>query len=251
MSEPELSKPEFREGIAWDDVVDVICVGTAPGVLAYAICCVEADLDVLVVDCPVEPVAGIAELMSAMTEDLDSPPDECAVSDAVPVCRVRHRTVGEAEPNSGRREPLEAFVGEHLRQWSSLCLASPTGVLFTQVPDVLTPMSTDDGTISAAVLGAYRTPLDQWLREQVVLAEDRLADLVFDGGRIVGVRLVDGSLIGATGGLALPVGPTLTDWPAGGVDARVALVSRPAGRFARVELIVGAAPVEGPENAAP
>ena len=35
------------EGLDWDDVVDVVCVGTTPGVLAYAIFCAAADLDVI------------------------------------------------------------------------------------------------------------------------------------------------------------------------------------------------------------
>ena len=227
-------------GRQWDAVVDVICVGSSPGVLAYAVVCAAADLDVLLIDLPSAPDAGFADFMASMTGDLDPPSADWSSPIAAQECRVPDRAVGEGEPVPGRRASLEPFVGEHLRQWSALCLASPSGVMFTQVPDVLGPMRTEDGeSIMAAVLGGYRPPLDDWLRAQVadlLPAEDRLRTVVFDEGRIAGAELVDGSRVGATGGLAFPVGPALSVWPSDEIAADVALVGRPAGRFARIEL---------------
>ena len=227
------------EGPDWDDVVDVVCVGTTPGVLAYAICCAAADLEVLIVHPPLEGDTALAEFTAAMTEDLDVPPVEGVDVHAAAACRVRNRTDAEGEEASGKRKMLEPFVGEQLRQWSSLCAASPAGVLFTQVPDSLVPMHGD--SITAAVLGSYHPPLDQWLAERVadlLPVDDRLAAVVFDDGRIAGVELADGSLVGANAGLALPVGPAAAEWPTTEVDAEVALVGRRAGRFARVELFL-------------
>jgi hypothetical protein len=166
-----------------------------------------------------------------MTEDLADLPAEQPVPDLP----------DEGDRVRGKREILEPFVGEHLRRWSARCLGSPFAVMFTQVPDVLTPMRNGDGeSVTAAVLGRCRPPLDEWLRHQAdeyLPAEGRLAAVVFHEGRIAGVELVDGSRIGATGGLAFPVGPPTAGWPPPELDADVALVSRPAGRFARVELV--------------
>lgn len=220
--------------IDWDDVVDVICVGTGPGVLGYAICCAAADLDVLLVEPPGRPDAGTAELIAAMTQDLEAPPDESADFYLDAAGPVKIRTAG--------RRAVAPFVGEHLRQWASLCLASGSGVMFTQVPDVLAPVRDGDGqAITAAVLGPYRPPLDGWLCEQAaeyrLTAQDSFAGMVFDAGRIAGVELADGARIGATGGLAFPVGTGVPDWPRDEHDAEVALVGRRAGRFARLELL--------------
>lgn len=221
-------------GIDWDDVVDVICVGAAPGVLAYGICCAAADLDVLVIEPPEVPEAGVADLIAAMTEDLDLPPVESADFYTGAAGLAENRTVG------GRG--VAPFVGEHLRQWSAHCLTSGAAVMFTQVPDVLAPTHDGDGqAITAAVLGPYRAPLDEWLREQAdvhgLVARDRFAAMIFDAGRIAGVELADGTRIGATGGLAFPIGTGGAEWAAEGHDADLALVGRRAGRFARLELL--------------
>lgn len=220
------------ESFGWDEVVDVICVGTSPGVLAYAICCAAADLDVLLVEPPEIPDPQIDEWYAAMTEDLADLPAECPVPE---------RALDEGDRVRGKREILEPFVGEHLRQWSARCLGSPFAVMFTQVPDVLTPMRSSDGeSVTAAVLGRYSPPLGEWLRHRAaeyLPAEERLAAVVFHEGRIAGIELADGSRVGATGGLAFPVGPPTAGWPNRELDADVALVSRAAGRFARVELL--------------
>lgn len=96
-------------------------------------------------------------------------------------------------------------------------------------------------SITAAVLGGYHAPLERWLRdraaEQGLTADGELAALVLDGGRIAGVRLADGSTVAATAGLALPIGPEGAPEIDGSGDLEVAVVGRPFGRFARVELL--------------
>lgn len=244
--------PGESDGIDWDDVVDVICVGMSPGVLAYAVCCAAADLDVLIVDAPEVPDPRIDELYAAMTEDLglDSRGDasvDNADSSADAACPVRNRILVEEGQEEGRpqagfygkREVLEPFVGEHLRQWSARCVGSPCAVMFTQVSDVLVPMRTSDGTsVTAAVIGSEaRSAPEDWLRAKVdalgLAAGRAMAATVFEDGRIAGVQLADGALVRATSGLALPVG-VQTPGPVP-PDGEVALVGRQAGRFARVE----------------
>ena len=224
----------------WDDVVDVICVGTRPGVLAYAICCAAADLDVLIVALADDRDPQIDALYSAMTEDLGDPAPELTVAVS---------TLTPLESSTGGWHQLEPFIGEHLRQWSAQCLAAPTGVMFTQVSRILEPMRTDAGeSVTAATVGGGRPwlGLEKWLVDRALeldliepgTAPQEVAQLVVEGGRIAGVQLADGGRIAATEGLALPVGPTvpvtLPDLPDG--EHQLAVVGRRVGRFARLEL---------------
>jgi hypothetical protein len=232
--------------IDWDETVDVLCVGTGPGVLAYGIFCAASDLDVLIVESP-ELDEQTAQWCAIMTSDLAgvAPSAQLSLLHAEPVAPVRIND----------RTKLETFVGEDLRQWSASCLASAFGVMFTEVPD-LDPMRTADGlSITAGPAGSYRfaerppgAALARWLREQaddlLGPASDRLAGLVTDEGRIAGVDLHtdDGPRrIAATKGVAIGVGPVPDGWPEqpelDGLTVEVAVVSRIAGRFARVELL--------------
>jgi hypothetical protein len=238
-------------GTPWDEVVDVVCVGNSPGVLAYAICCQAADLDVLRVDPPAEQDQQTAAWYSAMAEDLaastlspgweTTPEDRPAFSFA--------RLVPPAEP-TGRRVALEPFIGEHLRQWSARCVRSPLGVMFTQVPDLLGPMRTEDGPpVTAAFIGAFHgggASLPAWLSHRadevgMLEPENGSATMVFQAGRVAGVQLDDGSLVAATGGLVLPVSAAASHDPAppdaAAGDLTVGIVGRPAGRFAMVDLV--------------
>jgi hypothetical protein len=251
--------------VAWDEVVDVICVGTSPGVLAYAICCVAADLDVVLVGGAGEPDPQTAAWYAAMTEDLPAP------TEGLPVPRLnlggeiavedRHafslaRLVPIPAP-TGKRVTLEPFVGEHLRQWSADCAKSPFGVMFTQVPDLLVPMRTEDGkSVTAVAIGDFGSAksqardagLEGWLLQEaaemdLLGTENVMTAMVLEGGRVAGVHLDDGSLIAASGGLALPVGaaalhsPLPLDADDLADDLVVAIVGRPAGRFATVDLL--------------
>lgn len=242
--------------VQWDDVVDVICAGAGPGVLAHAICCTDLDLVVEFADAElslqtVDP--DTAGYLQSITDDLglaESPVRDLELGTA----RVQPVPV-----KTDRRATIEPFFGSRLRDWSACCLASPFGVIFSQIPDHMTAMRTDSGeTIRAAVLGDYRVDGDrpgpglvEWLRAQ---AEDRgipdetgmtLQRLVFEEGRVAGAAIStrEGTrLVRATAGVALSIGPLPGDgeWPvqAGLPDgAQVALVSRTASRFGRVELL--------------
>ncbi len=247
-----MPEPEGTDyGPHWDELVDVICVGPGPGVLAYGICCAEADLDVLMVDHPSAPDEVLIGLIAAMTEDLGDPPpdDERAVSmlgpEPIAVPSGRRATM-----KSPRDVPLEPFVGHRLRDFSARCLASPYGMMFTEVPELLTPMRIDAGeSVTAAVLGPYRSPLAASLRAQAdeygLTGGDRLIGLVIEAGRIAGATLDTSAgrlLVGATTGIAVSVGPMsagLAEPPGADPDAdlEVAVVGRRFGRFARLELV--------------
>jgi hypothetical protein len=240
MSEPAES------GIEWDETVDVLCVGTGAGVLAYGLFCAANDLDVLIVESG-ELDPQTAQWRSLMTEDLDG-------SDSTGELTLIRAAPIESERITDRTK-LEPFVGEELRRWSAGCLASPFGVMFTEVPD-LDPMRTADGqSIRAGIVGSYRftaeppgATLSHWLREQADdlfgPAADRLDGLITDEGRIAGVllRTDDGPrMVGAAKGLAIGVGAVPDSWPEqpelDGLTVEAAVVSRTAGRFARVELL--------------
>lgn len=247
MTEPE----DVGSGLRWDEVVDVICVGPDLGVLAYGICCAAADLEVLLVDSPAVPDVVLTNLIAAMTEDLgDSPPDGELVVTAIVPEPVPTPSGRRATMKAPRDTPLETFVGHKLREFSAGCLASPFGVMFTEVPDLLIPMRTETGeSVTAAILGRYRFPLAGALREQAnecgLVAEDRLVGLIVEDGRIAGATLDTSSgtlLVGATSGIAISVGPSPAEFPEPahpdlGADLEVAVVGRRFGRFARVGLI--------------
>jgi hypothetical protein len=241
--------------IEWDEVVDVICVGSSPGVLAYAISCVAADLDVVLVRAAGEPDPQTAAWYAAMTDDLPAPrlnPGRDITAEDRHAFSLA-RLVPVAAP-TGKRGTLEPFIGEHLRRWSAHCAQSPFGVMFTQVPDLLVPMRTEDGESVTAVsigdLGSAKSRarddgLAGWLLEEatemdLLEPETGLAAMVLEGGRIAGVHLDDGSLIAASGGLALPVGAAAlhSPLPLDADDLVVAILGRPAGRFATVDLLL-------------
>lgn len=219
MSWSEESGPDGDD--AWDDVVDVVCVGDGPGVLAYGMACAAAGLDVLHVAAPQCFDEGTSAYLAAMTDDLREPAEDVGSAVMRAVAEPLRRDV------RGRPDILEPFVGQHLRDWSAQCLAAPSGVLFTEVPAVFGRMRTDSGEVITAVSvdGAPDVPAGR----------ESFAGLVYADGRIAGA-LVDGPSgplrVRADAGLAFAVGPTGQVSP--GVTA---LVSRPAGRFARLEIL--------------
>ena len=208
----------------WDQVVDVICVGSGPGLDGYAMACAAADLDVLSVVVPPDGLdASTADYLSAMANGLDVglPPEEPGIIEARAV-----------DPPRGRGVTLAPFVGEDLRVWSSRCLASPSGVMMTHVPDhVLAPMRTRDGELITAAM----VPSDR----EIAAPVETFAALAYADGAIAGA-LLDGPsgrrAVRADCGIAFAVGPRAAPpvTPPGG---RLAVVSRPAGRFARLEIL--------------
>ena len=208
----------------WDQVVNVICVGTGSGLDGYAMVCAAADLEVLSVAVPPEGLdAATDDYLSAMTAGLDVglPPEEPGMLHA---CAV--------DPPRGRGVRLAPFVGEDLRVWSSRCLASSSGVMMTHVPDhILIPMRTTDGELITAAM----VPPDH----EITAPAETFAALAYADGVIAGA-LLDGPsgrrAVRADRGIAFAVGPVAAPpiTPPGG---RLAVVSRPAGRFARLEIL--------------
>ena len=212
-----MSRPDAGDGPDWDEDVDVVCIGVNPGVCAFLGLCEADGVDALVLDWPTEIDPDTRDYLDQMTTDLTDMPDE------------PDRPATRAAPDrTGQR--LETFVGEDLRRWSARCLASPSGVLFTEVPDRLTPMRTDAGELVTAA----RVPS---LAGAPAEPEGTFAGLVIEHGRIAGA-VVDGGdtprLVRADSGLVFALGRSAGDPPAG---PDIALVSRRGGRFARLEAL--------------
>ncbi|WP_167107105.1 FAD-binding protein [Mycobacterium sp. DL592] len=250
---------ERFSNLYWDDVVDVICAGSGPGALAHAILCADLGLSVVFADA-VSP-ADLAdedtlEYLQAMIDDLGSLPRvpgnlELPLTRAVPEPPVT--------PKKGKHATIAPFVGSRLRDWALQCAVSPFGVIYSGVPDGMIPMRSESGTaIRAAVLGGYRPNADRpgpalaaWLAEQAREREIEgdgaaIQRLVFEDGRVAGAAIEGPSgvrLVRALEGVALSTGPMPggAEWPAQpelrDIDVQVAIVSRSASRFGRVELL--------------
>lgn len=220
---PDPDQPWGQEQ-EWDDVVDVICVGSTPGVLAYLNACEAIDLEVLHVAAPSEFDPETRAYLAAMTEDLDARPDE---NEPVQTSAVSAPLRMDAR---GRPDTLEPFIGEQLRIWSARCLASPFGVLFTDVPDVFTRMQTEAGEtiLTAMIAGDVENSC----------ATETFAGLLYEYKRLSGAVVAGESgprKVRAEAGMALPIGPG-GEWPAS--TQSLGLVGRPAGRFARLEVVL-------------
>lgn len=250
---------ERFSNLYWDDVVDVICAGNGPGVVAHAILCADLGLSVALADAvspadlPDEDTLGY---LQAMIDDLGSLP---RVPENLEVPLTRAVPEPPATPKKGKRATIAPFVGSRLRDWAAQCAVSPFGVIYSGVPDGMTPMRAESGTaIRAAVLGSYRPDADRpgpalaaWLAEQTRERDidgygTAIQRLVFEDGRVAGAA-IDGpsgvKLVRALDGVALSTGPAPggAEWPAQpelrDIDVQVAIVSRSASRFGRVELL--------------
>jgi hypothetical protein len=229
--------------IAWDDVVDVICVGTDPGPVAHAISGVHRDRRVLVVARPDTWDADTAGYIAEMTAELPTPPP------GPPVALTRPRVI---DAPAVRGMPIDTFEGARLRDWAAQCWASPLGVLYTDVVDE-TLVHTDEGRcFEGVVIGNYSPDcaLEEWLAVQAG-ADGVRPDpdvtwrrAIIEYGRVAGVELDTASgpvRVRTLDGAALPTAPRGGD-PAplpdllGGAGA-VAIVGFPAGRFGRVQLL--------------
>lgn len=233
--------------IAWDDVVDVICVGSDPGPVAHAIAAAGSGLRVLVVARPdvwdTDTAAYIAEMTAELPELAEGPAVAVTLGRAI-----------DAQPARGR--VIDTFEGARLGEFAAQCWASPFGVLYTDVypPAALgaTPMRTGaDLRIEAIVIGTCApdcAPAD-WLAARALddgIRPDRdvmWTRVVVEFGRVAGVELDSASgpvLVRAMEGVALPTARHSLDPPAqpGLPAAEVAIVGLAAGRFSRVELLV-------------
>jgi len=241
---------------AWDEVVDVLCVGTGPGALAYAICEVEHDADVLLIGGAEHDDPQTSEYLGAMTEDLrsDRPADlDLPIVRAEPVVAAR----------GGRRDRIEPFIGSRLRDFSAECVTSVFGVLHTESDPAGAAVRTEAGDLlNATEFGRFRPGSDRpgpalvdWLDARAgELGIERdpamaLQRMVFGAGRVAGaaVRGPSGTrLVSATRGVVLatkavpadagwPVRPELRDTSFG-----IAIVRHTASRFGRVMLVAPA-----------
>jgi hypothetical protein len=250
------------------EVADVVCAGPGAGGLAAAIAAADAGLDVIVADGAGAMVSGTGSLahrlgvrdndtiayLDALTQDL------APLSGHVWNAEVPVRVMGSPARN-GTGRGAATFMGSRLKDWASSCLESPYGVLFSRVSDRnMVPAYTDAGeSIEVAVIGSLEldpaqpgTALTEWLmnsareRNIQIRQASSLKRLVFEGGQVVGAVIADRNgeravrarrgVVMATGGngvqTASPSGRNL-----GGERVEVALVSRPASRFAEVELL--------------
>ncbi|AQA03762.1 hypothetical protein BVC93_16500 [Mycobacterium sp. MS1601] len=245
------------DDIDWDDVADVICVGGRLGV-ATAIAAREVGLDVILVDAQAQSIDGAfgltdpdtVEYLRSLTEDFDP---VTAVDPEVPVRVVD----GPAQPEP-RGSRLPTFHGAALRDWGSACVASRFGLLYTRVhdPRLSVTYTGPGGSIEATVLATIdldaerpTDSLENWLSTldgEELNTSGSLERLVFDNGVVVGAALASATgvrMVRARHGVMLsPLGsePEI-ERPAGelnaGEAAEVALVSRAASRFARLELL--------------
>lgn len=258
-------------GMHWDDVVDIVCVGRGAGAQSAAIAANRSGMSVFMVDAGHVDGAGGTELESlagrlgvtdvdtvdyldALTEDV-GPLIRCAVPSQVPL-----RTIDGPQAES-RRGRIATFVGSALRGWADRCLASPYGLLDTNLAHTPTVTYISAGeTIEVTVVGTIGVEngrlteeLDEWLTaraDEVGIgrgSSNSLQRLVFDSGQIVGAILDTPSgpravrarrgVVMETGGCA--ISPKLTIDGLGDVSSvTVALVTRAASRFARLELLI-------------
>ncbi|MGZ8815056.1 MAG: FAD-dependent oxidoreductase [Mycobacterium sp.] len=162
------------------------------------------------------------------------------------------------------RGTVPPFYGNELAHWARECLTSPYGLVFSRVsPLTMSPMRLEDGTmiragLVAEVPSARRSgmTLRQWLRDMAkergvkIHGSSTIQRLLFNDGQPVGamvdtpdgirhVRARRGVLLGTSNSNAddlLAMHPALSC-----ADGRLSLVSRNASRFARMELLTGAA----------
>jgi hypothetical protein len=193
-----------------------------------------------------------------MTRDL-GPARRAHANGQLPTTAVE--SFGDVEID--RRATVPPFYGNAMANWARDCLTSPYGMVFSRLsPLSMSEMRLQDGTsIRAGVVAdipATRRSgltLGQWLRQ---MAEERgvkvhgscaIQRLVFNDGQPVGamidtpegvrhVRARRGVLLGISNPdadhlLAMHPAPVLR-------EGRLALVSRNASRFARLELLTSA-----------
>ncbi len=233
--------------IAWDDVVDVICVGSDPGPVAHAIAAAGSGLRVLVVARPDVWDTDTAAYIAEMTAELP------ALAEGPAVTVTLGRAI-DAQPARGR--VIDTFEGARLGEFAAQCWASPLGVLYTDVYPAAalgaTAMHTGaDLRIEAIVIGTCAPDCApaEWLAARALddgIRPDRdvmWTRLVVEFGRVAGVELDSASgpvLVRAMEGVALPTARHSSAPPAqpGLPAAEVAIVGLAAGRFSRVELLV-------------
>jgi hypothetical protein len=257
----------------WDDVVDIVSIGRGPGALAAALGASRGGLKVFIADvaagdgstADADGLAGrlgvtdpdTVEYFASLTQDV-VPLTRCADRGQLPM-----RTVDGLLPAEPGRGPIATFVGSALRNWADRCLASPYGLLYTNIahPSMTVTYTSAGEKISAAVVGSIKVVdgqlaqgLDDWLAscaDEFDISEpasSSLQRLVFDDARQVVGAIIDtptGSrAVRARRGVIMETSAAeaAPSWTAEGLEnatsVKVALVTRTASRFARLELLV-------------
>ena len=183
---PDVDGPNLDQEWAqeWDEVVDIVCVGVGTVALAVGVAAERVGLDVLVTDSAgtrASVLTGDAGAYLAQLLDDIVVPEQPGTELALRRRGDRHWP----EPAAG-----VLFSGPALRDWAGACLASPLGLLSTEVAGA--------GAVAipvAAVPVGAPVDVDEWVAE---LARDCglaaragtvLRDLVFIEGRVAGVVL--------------------------------------------------------------
>jgi len=254
--------------LEWDEEVDVVCTDAGVAGLAGAISAVDGGAEVLVASAPGPGSAGSSRGRHGWFT-LDSGDGETAayfaeLSEGLDVAALPQLD-GDlpirlaADPATmGRR--VAPFVGSQLRDWAARCIPSPSGFLYTRVTDwnsramesadgvaievtEIGSMAPDPGDIVGSVL--------EWLDAEARLRGvdfepvTRFERLVFEEGQVIGavfttadglfaVRDRHGVLLCRAGFPDRRASP-----PPKAADSvlGVALVSKAASRFGRVELM--------------
>jgi predicted oxidoreductase len=262
----------------WDIEVDIACVGAGIGAMASAAASADAGCSVLVAT-PRERIArsaaglalqprvgGVlgswerANLDLASRDYLAAVSGDVAPSNRAEDARLTRRTVRPLSSSTA----AENFVGAKLRDWNAQCLASPYGMLVSNVSGWrATRMRTGDGqSVEVRPIGAITTAdlaggdaFLGWMTDRVrqhdveVREGCELERIVFDNGRIVGVVLAGPhgtTSVGVRQGLSLSAPEPVLDAnplvPADGAeDLQVCVVGQVASRFLRIELLETAA----------
>lgn len=259
--------------IDWDDVVDIVAVGRGLSVLAAVVGAGRGGMTVFIADARTSEVGSNADAGSLAGRLGVTDPDtveyfDSLTQDAAPLTccagpgQLPMRLVDGLLPEPGRG-PIATFVGSALRSWADRCLASPYGLLSTTVarPAMTVTYTSAGEKINAAVVGSIKVEngqlvqgLDDWLAtsaDKLDISEpasSSLQRLVFDdAGRVVGAIIdtpTGSRAVRARGGviLATSVGEMAPSWTGDALEhaksVKVALVTRAASRFARLELLV-------------
>ena len=265
---------EELDGSEWDEVADVICAGRGRLGLAVAVAAHRAGLDVMLTDGPglavensaAEAAGHLAGLLGitdeetvrylqALTEDVTPAPS----SDPTLPVRV---VDGPIHPDL-THGPIETFRGAALMNWAESCLASAYGSLYTRVadPNLSVTYTGVNGPVDATVLDTIdidperpADSLEYWLSTlerdygDELPRSGSLQRLVFENGVVMGAVVETSSgvrTVRARHGVMMALGDGLS--PSGVhadlnrcEPAEVAMVSRAASRFARLELFTRA-----------
>jgi hypothetical protein len=240
----------------WDDAVDLICVGHGSLATAITVATRQAGLDVMLAGSPAtgtpEKLLDVSDeetttYLRALTEDFTALPADP---------EVLTRVVGEPVEKKPPRDRLATFHGAALRDWGMACVASPYGLLYTRVAHrpLWSTYAGADGAVEAMLVGTAEIDPGQraasvrrWLaeieRDGEAGSSGALQRLAFDNGMVAGAAVdAEGGtrLVRARRGIMLCLGDGNSEQP-GELDlretAQVALVSRAASRFARLELL--------------